>query len=549
MTHSFSIHKIFLFSLFGLMSGVRVRAQHLPADSSSVLIAQENAMRGATHAAESKYFFAADAYERALETAYADSHPDFAKEILSALGSCYEKVGHSDKAIIAVERLSKIYERARDSVGLATCWSRLGHLYLLQGEYERAQVILGKGMDAFFSREGYMRQKGEILNNLGQTHLTGPEPDFKAVKRYALGAFDAFEIAKDSAGMILALLNASRANISLGILEESEKLTARASRLIEQQGGGGTSNATLFQVRGELAFARRQFLEAETWLGLAREMFKENQDIEKLIEVWRIFMQMYAAKSDLSGYEWAVSNYQQDLLDVRKEISLKISDELRELYDTRAKEDEIRRVQDVSRSLGESISSEAQKSRLKSAFIVSIILVLLGILAFFLYARAKKANRRLRFSLYQSYQELARQPTESSSTRKALLEAQGQESHEPPEGPGKDIYKRVCDLMEREKLYLQPDLVLESVAAKLTTNKTYVSHAINAYSNGNFKYFINEYRIREAMRIIEKAGNQDSLSFKDVARSSGFKSYSTFFRVFKQFAGMNPGEYIEKYNS
>ena len=70
------------------------------------------------------------------------------------------------------------------------------------------------------------------------------------------------------------------------------------------------------------------------------------------------------------------------------------------------------------------------------------------------------------------------------------------------------LYDRLCQLIETEASYLDPNLSLKAISDKLATNTKYLSQVVNRQSGHNFQFFINTYRI-EAVK--NKIKNNDHL--------------------------------------
>ncbi len=107
-----------------------------------------------------------------------------------------------------------------------------------------------------------------------------------------------------------------------------------------------------------------------------------------------------------------------------------------------------------------------------------------------------------------------------------------------------DIANKLEIAMNRDKLFLNPELKLIDLAAHIGTNRTYLSNYINEYKSVPFINYINSYRIDEAISIIKSSSEEITVS--EVSERSGFSSVSTFRRVFKQIHNCSPSEYLNK---
>lgn len=105
------------------------------------------------------------------------------------------------------------------------------------------------------------------------------------------------------------------------------------------------------------------------------------------------------------------------------------------------------------------------------------------------------------------------------------------------------VRTRLLYLFESEKPYLSPNLSINDVAQKLYTNTSYLSRLLNNMMDVNFNEFINNYRIKEAMRLFKE---DTSLSLKELCDKSGFRNSSSFNNAFRLNTGYTPGEWCRK---
>ena len=102
--------------------------------------------------------------------------------------------------------------------------------------------------------------------------------------------------------------------------------------------------------------------------------------------------------------------------------------------------------------------------------------------------------------------------------------------------------KRLIQLMEAEKLYLDTELTISKLAEKLSIPAPHLSQTINERLNQNFVDFINTYRVEEAKRrLLDPA--KKHYSVLAIAEEVGFSSKSTFNSVFKKHVQMTPSEF------
>jgi tetratricopeptide (TPR) repeat protein len=106
----------------------------------------------------------------------------------------------------------------------------------------------------------------------------------------------------------------------------------------------------------------------------------------------------------------------------------------------------------------------------------------------------------------------------------------------------KKIAKAILDIMEDEKPYLNDDFSLDKLTALVGSNKKYVSMVLNDEFGKGFNHFINEYRIREARKMLTDSRYQH-YTIEAVSSFVGFKSKTSFNQAFKLFTGLTPSYY------
>ena len=99
-------------------------------------------------------------------------------------------------------------------------------------------------------------------------------------------------------------------------------------------------------------------------------------------------------------------------------------------------------------------------------------------------------------------------------------------------------------LMDEEKLYLNPGISLDEVADKLESNRSYLSKAINQIYNSNFTSYINDLRIKEAIRVITKK-DVSLFTIEGIGEQIGFCNRITFVHAFKKYTGVTPSFFMK----
>lgn len=100
-------------------------------------------------------------------------------------------------------------------------------------------------------------------------------------------------------------------------------------------------------------------------------------------------------------------------------------------------------------------------------------------------------------------------------------------------------YQRVNTLINEQKLYLNPDLTLNTLARKTGAPARQISKAVNLTRGCNVSQWINGFRIGYAQHLLQ---NTD-LPVTEVMLEAGFATKSNFHREFLRISGMTPTDY------
>lgn len=172
---------------------------------------------------------------------------------------------------------------------------------------------------------------------------------------------------------------------------------------------------------------------------------------------------------------------------------------------------------------------------------LGFVLLLLVILYYFYY----KQNRLYKKIVLQNRDAVSRE----ENLRKKLKEVTTGSSQPQTKSPitlndekATLLYEQICELMEEKRLYADSNLTRERLAEILNTNRTYLSQVINEKAGLGYSQFINDYRIKEAVRILsDKTCNNYPL--KALCIDLGFNSMTTFYKLFQATVGMTPSTY------
>lgn len=135
---------------------------------------------------------------------------------------------------------------------------------------------------------------------------------------------------------------------------------------------------------------------------------------------------------------------------------------------------------------------------------------------------------------------LIKQEPEGNGTREKPNHLSGYAEEEV-----RQLQSELEKILLMEKPYLDEDLTLGKLAAMLPTTDKKLSTLLNQIMGTNFYDYINKYRVAA---VKEKLNSKEfeNLTLLGIAYESGFKSKTSFNRIFKKETGLSPSEYKKK---
>jgi AraC-like DNA-binding protein len=163
-----------------------------------------------------------------------------------------------------------------------------------------------------------------------------------------------------------------------------------------------------------------------------------------------------------------------------------------------------------------------------------LVFVMLTLIVIYQYLRKQKA--------YQSLMEKNLILVQEGNSPKPISSFRNNENSEIDPQLSRELCNKLEHQIRDKQVYLQKELSLKLLAKKCGTNSTYLSRIINQRYGTNFSNYINEFRIREAQRLMALPEYQ-AYSIEGISLEVGFASKSVFNIAFKKFTGVTPSYY------
>ena len=105
-----------------------------------------------------------------------------------------------------------------------------------------------------------------------------------------------------------------------------------------------------------------------------------------------------------------------------------------------------------------------------------------------------------------------------------------------------ELYQKIVEIVVVKKKYKDPNFSSKDLAKMLQTNTRYLSAVVNSRFGMNFSCLLNEYRIKDALRLLGDKKNM-KLNVEEISTMVGFANRQSFYAAFYRIIGETPNAY------
>lgn len=163
-------------------------------------------------------------------------------------------------------------------------------------------------------------------------------------------------------------------------------------------------------------------------------------------------------------------------------------------------------------------------------------LLLAAIITFSTFNFLNKGVRSDRFLEYQRTDEVENQNVEEESAKYASSSLDKEQMTV--------ILNKMDTTMVVERLFTNRNLKLNELSKHLGIPGHHISQSLNQVRDINFFQYVNDFRVDE-MKARLRNSDHKTKTIAAIAEECGFKSQSSFYRIFKQRTGNTPGVFAE----
>lgn len=442
-------------------------------------------------------------YQRGITTVYND------------MGLIYINQGKIEDAIQQYRKLLTIDSISGNKREMARTMNNIALIYCNQNKIPTAIEYMKKSLEI----QEAVNDISEIANfsyNLGALYYKDNNPD--SALRYYQRAMVLCEKTGNTKGLAYTLNSMGIIYSEQGEPEKALEYYDKAVELSEKSGDLSNLAATLHNI-GEFHKDKKDYKKALSYCMRAYRIFMELGYPNEIKNAAYTIKSIYLLMNDYSNaikYFEVYSEIKDSLLN---EKNSRIITEMQTKYETQKKESEIRTL------VEDKAVREKQTKRqivLRNILIIALAVLLSVTAIVLLRFRQRKVIHKKLAEQKQKYVT-----SSMSQAQKELL------------------VKEITRSMEEKRLFIDSNLTLDTLAIQLNTNKHYLSQVINEIIGKNFYTITNEYRIREAKKLL-CSPEYRNVTIEGIANLVGFKSKSSFNTAFKKITGMTPSEYLRE---
>ncbi|MCP4414935.1 MAG: helix-turn-helix domain-containing protein [Gammaproteobacteria bacterium] len=107
-----------------------------------------------------------------------------------------------------------------------------------------------------------------------------------------------------------------------------------------------------------------------------------------------------------------------------------------------------------------------------------------------------------------------------------------------------NIKNRLDNMMQKDEPYRNSELKLQDLSELLNIRRNHLSQILNLEYQMKFFDFINHYRLQAFLKSLHSKPVSE-INITELAYDAGFSSSSVFYKIFKRYQDISPGQYIK----
>ena len=489
---------------------------------------------GATQYYYGAYDDALNTYDNASKYLKNLGDSDLESKVYNNLALINKSLGEYKTAISYFQKVIGIHEINKNEIGIAHTSLNIGIIYWEYKNHNSALKSFSKALKIYQSLD-LLADVATSYNNIGLVYSDMDSLD--VALEYYEKAYSLNVETNNQIGIGTSLLNKAVLLDKLGEFEISEELFIESLDIFKEK----NYHLGIFICKLNLSRMYSQKGQHQHAIDIVLEAFEIqniNHPIRYLSDGYLVLAENY---SDLTQFKNANIYYRKYFTIQDSIFNIDMNNQIMELqtkYEFEKTEAQLviykkeMQIQDLE--------LKSNEKRIKTTSSILLLSLLFSIIFIILYIQKRKTY----LSLVEQNVQLAKSDIEKEKQFNYQDDITDVDTNEKLNSNLSDDQKQVIlnkllVLMEKEKYFMQTQITINDIAKKLNTNRNYLSQFINDHFNTNFNSFLNEYRVKEARKLL-LISQYNNYTIEGIAETVGFHSKATFNTYFKKITGVTP---------
>ncbi len=439
-------------------------------------------------------------------------------------GIVFEFSGKYEDAILNYIEAARVCDEMNDTVRVIDSYINIGSIYRSINQPDKAMSFFDKALELILVFEDDV-QAARLYNQLAIVEK-GQGNYQLALEHYYL-SLDYSEKADWDKGVATAYSNIGNVYIDYEDYETALDYHLKALEIeeeIEHFYGIRISK----NVIGSIYLYLGQLDNAELFCSESCEMAKKENNFNGLNECYRNLVEINVKKGEPDVAIKYFDLYRQSADTIFSLESIAKISEIETIYQTEKKDHQIE-ILNIKNTYEKAENKKKSKFILVLSIVLSIVLIMVVVILI-IYLQKQKAYKTL-----VKMNVLAVKCEQKNET----LEKDQKKTLNSDLSHLNDLAEKLTNYFISEKPYLDFNFNIDKLSKDIDSNRQYVSKTINEVFGKNFSTYVNEYRVKEARKLLLDSKN-DKYTMESIAESSGFNNRTSFIAAFKKYTGVTP---------
>ncbi len=497
------------------------------ASSDSVAAAKCLVNIGVTYYYYGNFDSAYVAYQKA-DTLLANSNKYILRaKIRNNLALINKSKGVYTSAIKNFHQAMNLYEKAGNYIGIAHSYLNIGVIYWEQKNYNEALESLEYAASILDTTTDF-NTLADVYTNIALTYKA--LQDTVNALTYNNFAYDLYSQTGSKKGCGTVLLNKAVLLDRPGFETEAELLYEQALKIFEELNYSKGIFVCKLNISRYLS-SQGQFQKSSQYIKQILDI-SDQQPVTLIAEAYQLLAKNYAEQQNYKQAHFYLNKYifaKDSLFSLEKNKQI---NELLIAYETEKKEQQIALWQ-KNTQIAE-LELEKKNKRIRTTTLILFIILIFSAVTSILYIQKRNSYLALvEQNVKHTQAELEKEKKQENSVQNKYADTNLDDERK------KILLENLVKIMEKDKVFKNQQFTITNLAKQLETNRNYLSMIINENFKTNFNNFVNEYRIREAKKLLLNP-EYSNYTIEGIAQTVGFHSKATFNNAFKKFTGVTP---------